>query len=117
MAIFRVADAKHCNSRDGTSIWGFKLALRAISTLSRVYLSVGGEFSNWSEGWVLSVIMVLSSWSFNCSWFLGLAEDHLGMSLMFVSFQSNVMSIDRRAVFEQNTSMWKELLRTACSQL
>ena len=33
-----------------------------------------------------------------------------------MSFRSNVMSIDRRAVFEQNTSMWKELLRTVCSQ-
>ena len=81
----------------------FKLALRAISTLSRVYLSDGGgEFSNWSECWVLSVIMVLSSWSFNCSWFLGLAEGHLGMSLKCGSFQTNVMSIDRRAVFKEH---------------
>ena len=103
MAIFRVADAKQCNSRGGTSIWGFKLALRAISTLSHVYLSDGGgEFSNCHERWVLSVIMVLSYWSFNCSWFHGLAEGHLGMSLKCGSFQTNVMSIDRRAVFKEH---------------
>ena len=104
MAIFRVADARQCNSRGGTSICGLKMAFRVLSTRSRVYLSGGsGEFSSfWSESWVLSVIMVLSYWSFNCSWFHGLAEGHLGMSLKCGSFQTNVMSIDRRAVFKEH---------------
>ena len=86
---------------------GFKGLLRVLSTLSRVYLSGGsGEFSNfWSECWVLSVIMVLSYWSFNCSWFPGLAEGHLGMSLKCGSFQTNVMSIDRRAVFKEHVNV------------
>ena len=87
MAVLPGASADHVIRAAGRASGCFKLALRAISTLSRVYLSVGGEFSNWSEGWVLSVIMVLSSWSFNCSWFLGLAEGHLGMSLKGGSFK------------------------------
>ena len=60
--------------------------------------------------------MVLSFGTSTVAGFLVLVEVVCWLILKCWSFQTNVMSIDRRAVFEQNTSMWKELLRTACSQ-
>ncbi len=104
MAIFRVADARQCNSRGGTSICGLKMAFRVLSTRSRVYLSGGsGEFSSfWSESWVLSVIMVLSFGTSTVVGFLVLVEVICCLSLKCWSFQTNVMSIDRRAVFREH---------------
>ena len=91
-----------------------------LGTRSRVYLSVGGEFVNCTGPEV--GVPFLSSWccplgDSTVAVFLVLLKIILVVSLTFMSFHSNVMSIDRRSVFEQNTSMWKELLRTASSQL
>ena len=97
----------------------FKGLRGQLGTRSRVYLSVVGEFVNGAGPEV--GVPILSSWccllgDSTVAGFLVLLKIIFGMSLTFLSFHSNVMSIDRRAVFEQNTSMWKELLRTVCSQ-
>ena len=128
LAVFRVTDAREWDSRGGTRICGYKVGIcRVLSRLwilqklmhwvvlsswsysiqllaiccSREYLS-GGSIELryfWSESWCLWVI-VCCPVSFNCSWCLGPWWSRLPAVLLSRwSFQTNVMSIDRKLVF------------------
>ena len=79
---------------------GVKNGLKVLSTRSRVYLSGGSVEFDFicSESWVLSVIMVLSFGTSTVAGILVLAEVVFWSLLKCWSFQTNVMSIDRRAV-------------------